>query len=141
MPYQLRGVVDRKTNRNRNTRSHCDMDGGHASAVGIDTRAWCLAMAKRKLVLFMGHGACRNDCASMFTRAYRLVDITALQPLEFIKLPFAVILAWLIFSEWPGLWTWIGNIFASTVYITQRGTRQKSFSQMPAPARPNYGRS
>ena len=28
-----------------------------------------------------------------FTRAFSLVDITALQPLEFIKLPFAVILA------------------------------------------------
>jgi len=57
-----------------------------------------------------------------FTRAYSLVDITALQPLEFIKLPFAVILAWVIFAEWPGLWTWVGGaiIFASTVYITRR---------------------
>ena len=41
------GVADReKTNHNRNTRSHCDMDGGNASAFGIDTGAWCLAMAK-----------------------------------------------------------------------------------------------
>ena len=57
-----------------------------------------------------------------FTRACSLVDITALQPLEFIKLPFAVILAWIIFEEWPGLWTWVGGslIFASTVYITRR---------------------
>jgi drug/metabolite transporter (DMT)-like permease len=57
-----------------------------------------------------------------FTRAFSLVDITALQPLEFIKLPFAVILAWVIFAEWPGLWTFVGGavIFASTVYITRR---------------------
>ena len=57
-----------------------------------------------------------------FTRAFSLVDITALQPLEFIKLPFAVILAWIIFAEWPGLSTFAGGavIFASTVYITRR---------------------
>mgnify|MGYP002006451685 CR=1 FL=1 len=57
-----------------------------------------------------------------FTRACSLVDITALQPLEFIKLPFAVALAWIIFSEWPSLWTWIGGsiVFASTLYITHR---------------------
>ena len=62
-----------------------------------------------------------------FTRAYRLVDITALQPLEFIKLPFAVCLAWLIFGELPGLWTWVGGavIFSATVYITNREARAK----------------
>ena len=57
-----------------------------------------------------------------FTRAFSLVDITSLQPLEFIKLPFAVILAWVVFAEWPGVWTFVGGavIFASTVYITRR---------------------
>ena len=63
-----------------------------------------------------------------FTRAFSLVDITALQPLEFIKLPFAVLLAWIIFAEWPGLSTFVGGavIFASTAYITRReaATRQ-----------------
>jgi len=57
-----------------------------------------------------------------FTRAFSLVDITSLQPLEFIKLPFAVILAWVVFAEWPGVWTFVGGavIFASTFYITRR---------------------
>ena len=70
-----------------------------------------------------------------FTRAFRLVDITALQPLEFIKLPFTVILAWIVFAEWPGLWTWVGGtvIFASTVYITQREVKAKKS------IRPNAG--
>ena len=70
-----------------------------------------------------------------FTRAFRLVDITALQPLEFIKLPFTVFLAWIIFAEWPGLWTWVGGtvIFASTVYITQREVEAKKS------IRPNAG--
>ena len=70
-----------------------------------------------------------------FTRAFRLVDITALQPLEFIKLPFAVFLAWIVFAEWPDLWTWVGGmvIFASTVYITQREAKAKKS------IRPNAG--
>ena len=70
-----------------------------------------------------------------FTRAFRLVDITALQPLEFIKLPFTVFLAWIVFAEWPGLWTWVGGtvIFASTVYITQREAKAKKS------IRPNAG--
>ena len=72
-----------------------------------------------------------------FTRAFSLVDITALQPLEFIKLPFAVILAWIIFTEWPGLWTFVGGavIFTSTVYITQREAAARQSLQPTAGAR------
>ena len=41
---------------------------------------------------------------------------------EFIKLPMVAFLAWVIFSELPGYWTWVGGIiiFSSTVYITRR---------------------
>ena len=72
-----------------------------------------------------------------FTRAFGLVDITALQPLEFIKLPFAVILAWIIFTEWPGLWTFVGGaiIFTSTVYITRREAVARQSLQPTADAR------
>ena len=74
-----------------------------------------------------------------FTRAFSLVDITALQPLEFIKLPFAVILAWVVFAELPGLWTFVGGavIFASTVYITRReATTQRSVQPTAGPGEP-----
>ena len=72
--------------------------------------------------LLWGVALCGTLAHICFTRACSKTDITALQPLEFIKLPFAVVLAWIIFSELPGLWTWIGGaiIFASTVYITRR---------------------
>ncbi|MEK9800334.1 MAG: DMT family transporter [Alphaproteobacteria bacterium] len=58
----------------------------------------------------------------LFTKACGLVEITSLQPLEFAKLPFSVVLAWLIFGEWPEIWVWIGGavIFAATAYITRR---------------------
>jgi drug/metabolite transporter (DMT)-like permease len=69
-----------------------------------------------------------------FTRAFSLVDITALQPLEFIKLPFSVILAWIVFAEWPGVWTWVGGaiIFASTAYITRREAAARQSSRPTA---------
>lgn len=58
----------------------------------------------------------------LFTKACGMVEVTSLQPLEFAKLPFAVVLAWAIFDEWPGLWIWVGGaiIFAATAYITRR---------------------
>jgi drug/metabolite transporter (DMT)-like permease len=70
---------------------------------------WCLAICGT-----VGH--------SFFTRAYSLAEITSLQPFQFIKLPMIAFLAWVIFSEVPEYWTWLGGaiIFASTVYITRR---------------------
>ena len=70
---------------------------------------WCLAICGT-----VGH--------SFFTRAYSLAEITSLQPFQFIKLPMIAFLAWVIFSEVPEYWTWLGGamIFASTIYITRR---------------------
>ena len=70
---------------------------------------WCLAICGT-----VGH--------SFFTRAYSLAEITSLQPFQFIKLPMIAFLAWIIFSELPEYWTWIGGviIFSSTAYITRR---------------------
>ena len=70
---------------------------------------WCLAICGT-----VGH--------SFFTRAYAIAEITSLQPFQFIKLPMIAFLAWIIFSELPEYWTWIGGviIFSSTAYITRR---------------------
>ena len=70
---------------------------------------WCLAICGT-----VGH--------SFFTRAYSLAEITSLQPFQFIKLPMIAFLAWVIFSEVPAYWTWLGGaiIFSSTVYLTRR---------------------
>jgi drug/metabolite transporter (DMT)-like permease len=51
-----------------------------------------------------------------------MAEITSLESIEFIKLPIMALLGWMIFSEIPGTWTWIGGliIFMSTVYISNR---------------------
>lgn len=77
---------------------------------------WCLAICGT-----LGH--------SFFTRAYSLAEITSLQPFQFIKLPMIAFLAWVIFSEVPEYWTWLGGaiIFSSTVYITRREAKINNF--------------
>ena len=57
-----------------------------------------------------------------WTKSYALADITSLEPIGFIKLPIMALLGWMIFTEIPGTWTWVGGliIFMSTIYISQR---------------------
>ncbi len=57
-----------------------------------------------------------------WTKSYSMTDITSLEPIEFIKLPIMALLGWMMFSEIPGTWTWVGGliIFISTIYISHR---------------------
>jgi len=60
-----------------------------------------------------------------WTKAYSMAEITSLEPIGFIKLPIIALLGWMIFSEIPGTWTWVGGliIFMSTIYISHRETK------------------
>jgi drug/metabolite transporter (DMT)-like permease len=57
-----------------------------------------------------------------WTKSYSMAEITSLEPIGFIKLPIMAIFGWMIFSEIPGTWTWVGGliIFMSTIYISHR---------------------
>lgn len=56
------------------------------------------------------------------TRAYRIADVSALQPLNFVQLPLVAMLAWLLFAERVDMWTLAGAgvIVGSTAYIARR---------------------
>lgn len=56
------------------------------------------------------------------TRALSLIDASAAAPFEFLRLPFAALVAFLWFAEIPSLSTWLGGalIFAATFYIARR---------------------
>ncbi|MGI9485028.1 MAG: DMT family transporter [Geminicoccaceae bacterium] len=56
------------------------------------------------------------------TRALALVDVSAAAPFEFLRLPFAALIAFLLFAEVPKLSTWLGGavIFAAAIYIARR---------------------
>ena len=57
-----------------------------------------------------------------FTRAFALADASAILPLEFTRLPFVALLAYIVFGEVPDERAWIGAavIFGSTLYISHR---------------------
>lgn len=56
------------------------------------------------------------------TRALALIDASAAAPFEFLRLPFAALIAFLLFAEVPDLSTWLGGavIFGSAFYIAKR---------------------
>ena len=57
-----------------------------------------------------------------FLRACMLVDASAIMPIEFAKLPFVALFAYLMFGETPDQWAWLGAavIFAANLYIAHR---------------------
>lgn len=71
------------------------------------------------LVLIGGLGTVSWLCV---TRAFALVDASVVMPLEFARLPLTALAGYLMFTEVPTVWTWLGGavIFGSTAYITQR---------------------
>lgn len=56
------------------------------------------------------------------TRALSLIDASAAAPFEFLRLPFAALIAYALFAEVPKLTTWLGGavIFAAAIYIARR---------------------
>jgi drug/metabolite transporter (DMT)-like permease len=56
------------------------------------------------------------------TRALALIDASAAAPFEFLRLPFAALIAYFMFAEIPKLTTWLGGavIFAAAIYIARR---------------------
>jgi drug/metabolite transporter (DMT)-like permease len=70
------------------------------------------------------------------TRAFFLIDASAVVPFEFLRLPFAALVAYLWFAEVPSGWTWLGGavIFGTSIYIAQREA-QLARSRAAAPAR------
>lgn len=60
-----------------------------------------------------------------YVRAYAAADASAVQPFDFLRLPFAVLIGFLIFAEWPDPWAVTGGIviFASSVYVAHGEAR------------------
>jgi drug/metabolite transporter (DMT)-like permease len=62
-----------------------------------------------------------------FTKALSVADISATQSLRFLDLVWASLLGWLVFSDIPSKWTWLGAavILVSTIWIARREGRRK----------------
>jgi len=57
--------------------------------------------------------------------SFRLAEATAVLPFDFFKLIWGSVVGYLVFSELPDLWAWIGGtiIFGSTMFLAYKETR------------------
>ncbi len=57
-----------------------------------------------------------------WVQAFKSGEMSAVAPFEYLRLPFAVFVGWLIWGEMPVIWTYVGAaiVIASALYIAQR---------------------
>jgi len=57
-----------------------------------------------------------------WVQAFRVGEMSAVAPFEYLRLPFAVFVGWLLWQEMPVIWTFVGAgiVVASAVYIIRR---------------------
>ncbi len=69
-------------------------------------------------------------------QAFREADMTAVLPLEFLRLIWAALFGYLFFAEIPDIWVWIGGtiIFSASTYIAFR--ERNAGKQLPETAPP-----
>ncbi len=77
---------------------------------------WILMMG----LLFMGAMVC-------LTFSIREADARIVQTINFLRLPWAVLVGWVMFSELPDIWTWVGAaiIFLGAYDVLRRETGGK----------------
>jgi drug/metabolite transporter (DMT)-like permease len=68
-------------------------------------------------------------------RSFAAADASAVMPFDFLRLPFAALLAWLAFGEVSDAWTWIGAviIFGSGWFIARHEARARSVAVRETP--------
>ena len=83
---------------------------------------WWEMPTMEQLGWLLGIGCVLTIAHFSMARALSIMEATAVVPLDFTRLPFAVLIGWFAFGEFPGVWTWVGAVFivASAVYIARR---------------------
>ena len=83
----------------------------HADAASLNGRHWVYGKLRSLLL----------------TTAYKIADISAVEPVVFARLVWAAIVGWFMFAEFPGLWIWIGGalIVAASTWLAQHESRER----------------
>lgn len=92
----------------------------------LDMWPWLIALG---LVAVLGHLS--------LVRGYAAMDASLVMTVKFVRLPFAVLLGYLAFSETIDSWTWFGGfvIFMASLYVTRREAQVKGKAGPAAPER------
>jgi drug/metabolite transporter (DMT)-like permease len=87
------------------------------------------------LLPLMGMGVCAVLGHLALVRGVASADASLASTFEFSRLPFAVVIGWLVFQEATDLWTWVGAlvIFISAAYVTRREHASRVLGGGPLP--------
>ncbi len=82
---------------------------------------WVWPTPEQWLLLF-GVGIFATLNQMFLSRAFASADATAVLPFDFVRLPFAALIGFLVFAEFPDIWVWTGGvvIFAASIYLVHR---------------------
>lgn len=85
-----------------------------------------------QFVWLLGIGIAYAVSSLAFAEALKQADLTALMPLDFLKLIWAAVIGYVFFAEVPEVATWVGGalIFAGATYIAYRERSMRN----PAPS-------
>ena len=76
-----------------------------------------------------------------WVQAFKAGEMSAVAPFEYLRLPFAVFMGWLVFGQMPEIWTYVGAaiVIGSALYIAQREAqlarerRRAALTAQPSP--------
>ncbi|MEQ8193271.1 MAG: DMT family transporter [Rhodospirillales bacterium] len=87
---------------------------------------WQAPTLKQLFLMFL-IGVFGNISQLSRAHSYRFADLSALMPLEFVRLLWMAGLGFVFFGEVPDIWTWVGGIviFASSTYIALREKKSR----------------
>ena len=88
-----------------------------------------------QLVILLGCGLVGSAANMAMVQAFKVAEISSVQPMMFLNIVWASILGFLVFASTPDFWTFIGAgvIIASTSYIARREALQNK-AAVPPPA-------
>ena len=88
----------------------------------------------RTLGWLVGLGGIGTVAHLSMTRAYVAADASACAPYEFVRLPYAALIGYLLFGETTDKWTWIGAaiIVAASMYVAYREAHLATHGRNPA---------
>jgi drug/metabolite transporter (DMT)-like permease len=74
-----------------------------------------------------------------WVQAFKSGEMSAVAPFEYMRLPFAVFMGWLIWGEMPVIWTYLGAaiVIASALYIAHREHQLARERRLAALTRPS----
>ncbi|MDO8976317.1 DMT family transporter [Reyranella sp.] len=73
-------------------------------------------------VLAIGIASTATVGQYFWVQAFKAGEMSAIAPFEYMRLPFAVFMGWLMWNEMPVVWTYVGAaiVIASALYIAHR---------------------